>query len=91
MAAPILALWGLAPFIAYALSRPARRSELSAGDREFLLAVARPTWSYFETFMGPEDHFLPADNVQEVPDPKVAHRTSPTNIGMGLLSMLCGP
>ena len=88
VAAPILALWGLAPFVAHALSRPARRSELSAGDREFLLAVARRTWGWFATFMGPEDHGLPPDNHQEVPDPKVAHRTSPTNIGMGLLSVL---
>ena len=38
--------------------------------------------------MGPEDHGLPPDNVQEVPVPRVAHRTSPTNIGMGLLSVL---
>src|SRR5260221_14041760 len=38
--------------------------------------------------MGPEDHALPPDNFQETPDPRVAHRTSPTNIGMGLLSTL---
>ncbi|MGH9260631.1 MAG: glucoamylase family protein, partial [Acidimicrobiales bacterium] len=34
------------------------------------------------------DHSLPADNFQEAPAPMVAHRTSPTNIGMGLLSTL---
>ena len=38
--------------------------------------------------MGPEDHGLPADNFQETPEPRVAHRTSPTNIGMGLLATL---
>ena len=49
---------------------------------------ARKTWRYFESFAGKEDHFLAPDNHQELPDERVAHRTSPTNIGMGLLSTL---
>ena len=88
-AAPLLALWAAAPLIAYRLSQPiaSRSAELGPEDRHFLLGVARTTWKYFEAFMGQEDHFLPADNVQESPA-KTAHRTSPTNIGMGLLSTL---
>ena len=50
--------------------------------------MARRTWRYFETLAGPEDHWLPPDNFQEDRAPAVAHRTSPTNIGMGLLSTL---
>jgi len=89
-ASPMLALWFAAPLLAYLLSQPmpARRIELGEEDRRFLKLVARKTWTYFEKFMGPEDHGLPADNFQETPEPKVAHRTSPTNIGMGLLSTL---
>ncbi|HET7755304.1 MAG TPA: glucoamylase family protein, partial [Anaeromyxobacteraceae bacterium] len=89
-AAPVLALWAVAPLVAYRLSQPIARDrqELGPDDRALLLDVARRTWRYFETFMGPEDHGLPPDNFQEVPEPKVAHRTSPTNIGMGLLSTL---
>ncbi|HEX9306114.1 MAG TPA: glucoamylase family protein [Anaeromyxobacter sp.] len=89
VALPVLALWAAAPLIAYRLSQPmaARDVELGPEDRDFLLGVARNTWKYFEAFMGPEDHFLPADNVQEEPA-RTAHRTSPTNIGMGLLSTL---
>jgi cyclic beta-1,2-glucan synthetase len=89
VAAPVLALWALAPYLAYRLSRPMaeRNVELGEEDRDFLLGVARTTWTFFEAYMGPADHFLPADNVQEGPD-LVAHRTSPTNIGMGLLSTL---
>jgi cyclic beta-1,2-glucan synthetase len=89
-ALPVLALWAVAPFIAYLLSRPVaeRRLQLEAEDRRFLLLVARNTWSYFETFIRPEDHHLPPDNFQETPEPRVAHRTSPTNIGMGLLATL---
>ena len=89
-ALPVLALWAVAPFVAHALSKPVpeRRLELGPPDRAFLERVARDTWRYFETFMGPEDHGLPADNFQENPEPRVAHRTSPTNIGMGLLATL---
>lgn len=89
-AVPVLALWALAPLVAYWLSRPVapRRRELTPEDSQFLREVARKTWRYFETFMGPADHGLPPDNFQETPEPRVAHRTSPTNIGMGLLSTL---
>src|SRR5262249_32981503 len=48
--------------------------------------VARRTWRFFETFVAEEDHWLPPDNFQEDPKPVVAHRTSPTNIGLLLLS-----
>ena len=89
-AAPVLALWAFAPLIAHRLSQPIprRNVELGPEDRQFLLGVARTTWRYFEAFMGPEDHSLPVDNVQEGTDARIAHRTSPTNIGMGLLSTL---
>ena len=50
--------------------------------------MARKTWRYFETFVGAEDHALPPDNVQLVPALTIAHRTSPTNIGMALLATL---
>jgi len=88
-AAPVLALWALAPLLAHRLSQPmaARDEALGPEDRDFLLGLARATWKYFEAFMGPEDHFLPADNFQEAPE-RVAHRTSPTNMGMGLLATL---
>jgi len=89
-AAPVLALWFAAPLVAHRLSQPLRERNLALGeeDRTFLLGLARTTWSYFERFMGPEDHFLPADNFQDTDAGRVAHRTSPTNIGMGLLAAL---
>ena len=43
---------------------------------------------YFETYVGPDDHWLPPDNVQEHPAIRVAHRTSPTNMGLALLANL---
>ena len=84
----MLLAWAVAPLIAYALSRPAptRTPELSAADRAFLESTARKTWRYFDAFSGSEDHALPPDNVQLVPIQTIAHRTSPTNIGMALLA-----
>jgi cyclic beta-1,2-glucan synthetase len=90
LAAPVLALWAIAPWIAFTLSRPvpARRAEISSEDRAYLETVARKTWAYFDTVGGAEDHFLPPDNIQVGPETMVAHRTSPTNIGLGLLATL---
>jgi cyclic beta-1,2-glucan synthetase len=88
VALPVLGLWAAAPLIAYALSRPvpSRRVPLGEADRAFLRDVALKTWRYFDTFVSAEDNALPPDNVQIVPDVRVAHRTSPTNIGMALLA-----
>lgn len=90
VAVPILVLWLFAPWIAYKLSRPMprRRASLAPADLEYLRVVARKTWAYFEAFVGADDHFLPPDNVQVRPELDVAHRTSPTNIGLGLLATL---
>ncbi len=90
VAAPILVLWIAAPWIAFALSRPAprHRAAPSPADRAYLHEVARKTWAYFEAFVGAEDHFLPPDNVQVGANLTIAHRTSPTNIGLGLLATL---
>ncbi|WP_299753839.1 glucoamylase family protein [uncultured Boseongicola sp.] len=89
-ATPILALWLIAPEIAIWTAKPRRfRGETpSEADRRYLAQLARRTWHFFETFVGPEDNWLPPDNYQEVPERKVAHRTSPTNIGLLLVSTL---
>ncbi len=89
-AVPVLALWLLSPWIAYYLSKPTVQSAeaLSAEDQATLRRIARRTWSFFEAFVGAEDHWLPPDNYQEFPQPKVAHRISPTNEGMFVLSAI---
>src|SRR3546814_2265614 len=55
---------------------------ISARQRRQLRLIARRTWLYFEQFVGPDDHWLVPDNYQEEPRAVVAHRTSPTNLGM---------
>ena len=90
VAGPILGLWFASPAIAWWISRPlARRgARLTADQTLFLRKLSRKTWAFFETFVGPEDHWLPPDNYQEHPAPVVAHRTSPTNMGLALLANL---
>ncbi len=80
---------GAAPVVAQGVSRArigAHRFEIPAAEQSELRQIARRTWRYFETFVTPEDNMLPPDNFQEDPKPVVAHRTSPTNIGLYLLS-----
>jgi cyclic beta-1,2-glucan synthetase len=89
-AGPPLALWALAPVLARWLSLPPAPVEpvaLPAAERLRLRLISRRSWRFFETFVGPEDHALPPDNFQETPRPMVAHRTSPTNLGLYLLSV----
>ncbi|WP_295446814.1 glycoside hydrolase family 94 protein [uncultured Thiodictyon sp.] len=90
VAAPILLMWFASPVIAWWLSRPLTRhvARLSAAQTRFLRTLARRTWDFFETFVGPADHWLPPDNYQEHPVAMVAHRTSPTNMGLSLLANL---
>ncbi len=86
----VLVAWFLSPEIAFRLSfSPGKPSaDLSKENRRFLRQLARRTWLFFETFSGPEDQWLPPDHFQEDPRGEVAHRTSPTNIGMMFLSSL---
>ncbi|MBZ0114805.1 MAG: hypothetical protein K8J08_20260 [Thermoanaerobaculia bacterium] len=89
VATPVLVLWALAPTIALSISRPilgSRTVELSSQDTRLLRLIARRTWSYFTTFVTSESRALPPDNFQEDPNPVVAQRTSPTNVGLYLLT-----
>ncbi len=90
VAAPILLLWFVAPLIAWWLSRPLapREAGLTLGQTDFLRALARRTWAFFENAVGAEDNWLPPDNVQDYRVVAIAHRTSPTNMGMALLANL---
>ena len=91
LAAPFAVVWVLSPLIARWASLPPPVSghlAIAPDDAEALRLIARRTWRFFETFVGPDDHMLPPDNFQEDPQRVVAHRTSPTNIGLYLLSVV---
>ncbi|MBK7408731.1 MAG: hypothetical protein IPJ40_12115 [Saprospirales bacterium] len=83
-------LWLIAPFTTWWLSKPLAKkvSLLTHAQNVFLRKLARKTFSYFEEFVTAEDNWLPPDNFQEQPVELLAHRTSPTNIGLSLLANL---
>ncbi len=90
-AAPFLTLWAIAPWLAGWLGRPDAphlERPLTEPERHMLRKLASDTWRYFADFTGPATNWLPPDNVQEPPSQQVAERTSPTNIGLGLLANL---
>ena len=89
VAAPWLLLWLAAPVLARYISVPRAQHPhlaLSEPDAAALRLIARRTWGFFEQFVTADEHYLPPDNFQETPIPVLAQRTSPTNIGMYLLS-----
>ncbi len=88
-AQPLLWIWLFSPLLVWLLAErpvsPIRELDPVALAR--LRAISRRTWAFFERFVGPEDHWLPPDHVQLDIEEGIAHRTSPTNIGFGVLSI----
>jgi cyclic beta-1,2-glucan synthetase len=89
-AAPFLILWIAAPRIIYLMDNPiaSSKSKLRETQKLYLRQLTRKTWLFFEDLITVEDNWLPPDNLQEHPIPVVAHRTSPTNMGLALLANL---
>jgi cyclic beta-1,2-glucan synthetase len=89
VAAPFLMVWLFAPLIKSWANHKARSHEIPLGPEQIrdFRVYARRTWHFFEAFLSADDHWLAPDNFQEDPQPVLAHRTSPTNIGLQLLSI----
>ncbi len=90
VALPFVIGWLVAPQVAYVISQPVTHvtAPLSETQRRQVRRLARRTWAFFEQFAGPDDHWLPPDHYQESPRGNVAHYTTPTNIGLFLVSTL---
>ena len=89
----IAIFWFLGPYIAYVISRPLtvnknQLSKIDEQEKQYLLEIAKRTWKYFSCYMNSENNYLPPDNYEENRKNKIAMRTSPTNIGLGLLSII---
>ena len=77
-------LWLLTPLFCYLLeSKERKRSFIPPIDAEMQLI-----WNYFARFLNQKNNWLPPDNYQETPLGIEAPRTSPTNIGLAMLSCL---
>lgn len=81
-------LWICSPYIAYYISKDLKEAkvDLDESEKEYLRKLTRRIYAYYEDFVNEENNYLAPDNYQEKPFKGVAHRTSPTNIGMGLMA-----
>ena len=86
----IAIIWAFSPLIAYIISKGNDHyvEQLKEEELTELRQIARKTWRYFEEFSNKANHYLAPDNYQEDPYRGIAYRTSPTNIGLGLLASL---
>lgn len=87
---PLLVLWTISPYIAYTISKDKEEEivQLEEKDKNTIRRIARKTWDYYEEFVNESSNFLPPDNYQEEPKNAVDYRTSPTNIGFLLISIV---
>ncbi|MEA5013302.1 MAG: glucoamylase family protein [Candidatus Limiplasma sp.] len=82
-------LWSLFLIFLPAWEQPYRQPQyMTEYMREELKRLASSTWLFFDTVVTEQEHFLPPDNVQIEPNKGVSHRTSPTNIGLYLVSLI---
>jgi len=82
-------LWIVSPYIAYSISLKLpdnNKNTLKNEEKNYLRKISRRIYAYYQDFVNEENNYLAPDNYQENPFKGVAHRTSPTNIGMGLTS-----
>lgn len=83
-------LWFLFPFFAFASSKETKleRIRINQTQKDTISLYAKDMWQYFENTVNADENFLPIDNLQLFPCEIIAHRTSPTNIGLYLISIL---
>ncbi len=85
-------LWLIAPSVFYFISKPMQkkevRNEINPKEQEYLREIGRKTWQFFKDSLTKENHYLPPDNYQEDRKPFFVNRTSSTNIGLALLSVI---
>lgn len=90
LALHLFVIWTMSPFIAYRVSKEENyvKGPLAYEEKLELRRIARKTWRYYEEFMDQRNNYLAPDNYQEDPPNGIAYRTSPTNIGLGMLAAL---
>ncbi|MBO4950032.1 MAG: hypothetical protein J6E38_03335 [Clostridia bacterium] len=84
-------LWLFMPVFAYHAGKRKNSAvkHLSEKEKKKLLDYCGDMWRFFSDNVGEETNYIPPDNVADYPERKVSRMTSPTNIGLYLVSALC--
>ncbi len=79
------------PFVLFSLCLPVPHFSVkkTKKDMETIEKYAADSWKYFDESVTEKYNFLPPDNYSQVGGVAFACRTSPTNIGLYMLSCLC--
>jgi cyclic beta-1,2-glucan synthetase len=92
LSTPFIILWIISPVVGWLLTTghsPLKAIEkISSNDSYYLRRLTRRTWRYFDEFVNAKTFWLPPDNYQVSHQNQIAMRTSPTNIGLWMLSLL---
>ena len=82
--------WCGAPFLMYWLGKkfPQDKKSLNAAETEEIKKLAQDTWHFFDSQITEETHYLIPDNYQLNRAKKADYKTSPTNIGYSLTSLI---
>ena len=82
--------WCGAPFLMYWLGKkfPQDKKSLTANETEDVKKLAQDTWHFFDSMISEENHYLIPDNYQLNRAKKADYKTSPTNIGYSLTSII---
>jgi cellobiose phosphorylase len=89
--AVLLSIFVLSPIIAALSEKQIPREIKRFSSKEQISQIRRLAvriWRYFIDYSDKEHNWLCPDHIQEIPGPKTANRTSPTNIGLQLLAAL---
>jgi cyclic beta-1,2-glucan synthetase len=82
-------LFLIAPSVSYKISQKnIEKNTLKNDDVKKLEKIAYHTWNFFESNLNEKNNFLICDNYQEDRIPKTVNRTSSTNIGLEIISII---
>ena len=83
-------LFLLGPLLIYLISADQKYEPKRLDDKanNALESIAKRTWNYFKENLTEENNYLIPDNFQELRDEKFDIKTSPTNIGFSLTSVI---
>ena len=85
-----IATWCGAPFLMFWLGKkfPQDKKHLNAKETAEVRQLAQDTWHFFDSLITEDTHYLIPDNYQLNREKKADYKTSPTNIGYSITSII---